>query len=277
MRVTFATEPIPGSPEGNEDFVAATPDAVVLLDGAGIPEGSPSGCSHGVAWYTRMLGSTLISAVTQNPAPLNEILASGIKAVASMHDFTCDLSHAGSPSATVTMLRRTAGSVDWLVLADSVLLLREDGTAEPTVICDDRVARVAAPYRSALDALPTGSVEHTAAHRAFVETVREHRNREGGFWVASADPRAADQALTGTVPADRLQAAALLSDGASRLVDLFALATWAQLMDLLHHQGPRELIRRVRQAERSDPQGRRWPRAKAFDDATAAYCLFREP
>jgi len=277
MRVTFATEPIPGSLGSNEDFVAATPDSVVLLDGAGIPEGFPSGCSHGAAWYTRMLGSTLISAMTQHPAPLNEILAGGIKAVASMHDFTCDLSHKGSPSATVTMLRRTADSVDWLVLSDSVILLREDGTAEPAVICDDRVARVAASYRSAVDALPIGSAEHAAAHRAFVANVREHRNREGGFWVASADPRAADQALTGTVPVDRLQAAALLSDGASRLVDLFSLATWPQLMDLLHREGPRALIRRVRAAERSDLQGRRWPRAKAFDDATAAYCLFRDP
>ena len=47
MQVTLATTPAdPARP--NEDFVAASPDAAVLLDGAGTPMGSESGCTHGV-------------------------------------------------------------------------------------------------------------------------------------------------------------------------------------------------------------------------------------
>ncbi|WP_432869361.1 hypothetical protein [Microtetraspora malaysiensis] len=38
------------------------------------------------------------------------------------------------------------------------------------------------------------------------------------------------------------------------------------------HGGPAELIRRARDAERSDLVGKRWPRGKTFDDATAVYC-----
>ncbi|WP_433351514.1 hypothetical protein ACQP25_00415 [Microtetraspora malaysiensis] len=38
------------------------------------------------------------------------------------------------------------------------------------------------------------------------------------------------------------------------------------------HGGSAELIRRVRDAERSDLVGKRWPRGKTFDDATAVYC-----
>ncbi|GAA2876014.1 protein phosphatase 2C domain-containing protein [Streptosporangium fragile] len=273
MRVTFATEAAPGRPDRpNEDFVAATLDAVVLLDGTGTPAGSESGCTHGVAWYARSLGSTLLTAMTQTAKPLPETLAEGIKAVASLHDFTCDLAHAGSPSATVVMLRRTGDALDWLVLADSVLVLDTADTAEPTVVCDDREARIGAAYRAAMDALHSGSAEHVAAHRAYVETLRGHRNRDGGFWVASVDPLAADQALTGTIPTDRVRAAAVLSDGASRLVDRFHLATWRQALDLLDQDGPAELIHQVREAERSDPHGERWPRGKAFDDATAVYC-----
>ncbi|MBB2908755.1 hypothetical protein FHS43_000001 [Streptosporangium becharense] len=273
MRVTFATEAAPGHPDRpNEDFIAATPDAVVLLDGAGTPAGSESGCTHGVAWYVRCLGSTLLAAMTQNAKPLTAILAEGIKAVASLHDFTCDLAHAGSPSATVVMLRRADDALEWLVLADSVLVLDVAGTAEPTVICDAREAQVGAAYRAAMDALASGSPEHVAAHRAYVETLRDHRNRDGGFWVASVDPLVAGQALTGTISADRVRAMAVLSDGASRLVDRFHLATWRELLGLLDHDGPAELIRRVREAERSDLHGTRWPRGKTFDDATAAYC-----
>lgn len=63
----------------------------------------------------------------------------------------------------------------------------------------------------------------------------------------------------------------LLSDGATRLVDLFELATWQEALDILGESGPDELIRRARQAEAGDPDGRRWPRGKAQDEATALH------
>lgn len=274
MRLRLATEPAsPARP--NEDFAGVTSNAVVVVDGAGTPAGLESGCSHGVAWYAHTLGSTLLAAVTQNSGPLTEVLSQAIKTVASLHDFTCDLSHAGSPSATVALLRRTDDGdvVEWLVLADSVVVL-DTGPARPVVICDDRVERIGARYRAQMDDLAGGSPEHAEAFRRYVETLREHRNREGGFWVAAADPLAAEHALTGSVPAGRLRAAALLSDGASRLVDSFGLATWRQVLDLLDGSGPEELIRRTREAERGDPGGSRWPRGKAHDDATAVFWSF---
>ncbi|MGW2155617.1 integrase [Nonomuraea sp. NPDC001699] len=272
MRVTFATQAAPGRP--NEDFVAATPDAVVLLDGAGTPPGSDSGCSHGVAWYSRTLGSTLIASISQAASPLPELLAEAIKTVSSLHDDTCDLNHPGSPSATVVMLRRRNELIEWLVLADSVLVLDVIGTPDPTVICDDREAQVGARYRAEMDALDSGSDAHVWAHRRYVETLRSYRNRDGGFWVAATDPLAADQALTSSMPADRVRAAALLSDGASRLVDRFHLATWREALDTLDQHGPANLISQVRAAEHSDPRGERWPRGKTYDDATAAHVSF---
>ncbi|MCC5576438.1 protein phosphatase 2C domain-containing protein [Microtetraspora sp. AC03309] len=270
--VTFATEP--ASPDRpNEDFIAATPDAVVLLDGAGTPAGSESGCTHGVAWYARTLGSTLIASLTQSAGPLTGILAEGIKATTSLHDFTCDVNHPGSPSATVVILRRTGDDLDYLVLADSVLVLDVIGTEDPITITDDREGQVGKRYRTTMDALDSGTPDHAAALRAYVEAMRAHRNHNGGFWVASSDPLAAEQALTGTLPADQIRAAALLSDGASRLVDRFGLATWRQALDILDQDGPAELIRQVREAERSDVTGWRWPRGKTFDDATAFHAL----
>lgn len=271
MRVTFATEPA-HQERPNEDFVAATPDAVALLDGAGTPTDMESGCAHGVAWYARTLGAALLAGMTQSAGTLAEILANSIQAVATQHGPACDLSHPGSPSATVIMLRHTADTVEWLVLADSVLIL-DLGEEEPMVICDDREGQIGARYRKAMDALPGGSTQHGHALRDYIETMRDHRNRDGGFWVASIDPRAAEQAFTGAIPAGRVRAAALLSDGASRLVDRFHLSTWPKLLAILDQAGPVDLIRQVRTAERGDLSGSRWPRGKTFDDATAVHCL----
>jgi hypothetical protein len=207
--------------------------------------------------------------MAQSAGTLTELLAEGIKTVSSLHDGTCDLAHPGSPSATVIMLRHTDDALEWLVLADSVLLLDVIGTTEPVVICDDREAQVGAHHRAEMDALDSGSDEHISAHRRYVETLRSYRNRDGGFWVAATDPLAADQALTGSMPADLVRAAALLSDGASRLVDRFNLATWHEALDILNQHGPAGLLSRVRTAERSDPRGERWPRGKTFDDSSA--------
>jgi hypothetical protein len=175
--VTFATEP--GDPRRpNEDFVAATPEAVVLLDGAGAAD---SGCVHGVPWYVRTLGSTLLAALSQSDRTLTEILAEGIKSVTSSHDFTCDLTAPGTPSAAVALLRRNADLLDWLVLRDPVLILQLTDTRELVVIRDQRTPT------------PEDLTPRTAA----------------------TDPLAAEDALTGSIPLTHIHSAAALTSGAS--------------------------------------------------------------
>jgi len=89
--------------------------------------------------------------------------------------------------------------------------------------------------------------------------------------AASTDPDAARQARTTVVPLDGLHGIVLLSDGAVRLTDVYRVTSWPGLVGVLRDEGPAGLIRRVRAAEDSDPDGARWPRFKARDDATAIY------
>jgi hypothetical protein len=62
----------------------------------------------------------------------------------------------------------------------------------------------------------------------------------------------------------------------SRLVDLFKLATWEELVALLDENGPDGLLHQIRAAEAIDPEGRQWPRTKHSDDATAVYLVLDE-
>lgn len=256
----------------NEDFAAAGPDAAVVLDGAGVPQGVDNGCVHGVAWFARTLGSTLLAEVT-GARPLADCLASAIADVAARHADTCDLTNPLTPSATVAVLRIRGHRVEYLVLSDAVLVISPTAGA-PIVVTDDAVATAGQAHRGELDRTAIGTDEHADARRRYVLATARHRNRPGGFWIASADPEAAAHAVTGTVPADGLLAAVLMTDGASRLVDLFGLATWDELAVLVRESGSAELIRRVRAAEADDPLGRRRPRPKAQDDATAVLCRF---
>ena len=270
MRVSMATSPASAG-QPNEDFVGAVPHAVVLLDGAG-QAGTASTCKHGVAWYTRRLGVTLLDRLsTDDGAGLRDVLADAITAVAATHAGTCDLADPSSPSATVGLFRLAERQADYLVLADSVLAFQRRRGA-PVIVCDGRLETVGARYRAAVDAAANGTVEHDEARRAYITALRAHRNKPDGFWVAADNPDAAAEAIVGSQPMDDLAAIALLSDGASRLTDTFRLADWTELLALLENQGPAELIGRVREVERSDLLGTRWPRTKTFDDATVAYC-----
>jgi hypothetical protein len=160
--------------------------------------------------------------------------------------------------------------VEYLVLGDTTVLLEE-----PTgirVLTDDRLEQVAAVQHGAMHQHATGSADHARSFAELVTEQRRHRNHPDGFWVASTDPAAAQHALTDTVPREGLQRAAVLSDGATRLVDRFGLLDWPSFLTILAEQGPDAIIAQVRAAEHSDPDGRRWPRGKRHDDASAALC-----
>jgi Protein phosphatase 2C len=271
VRAVLASLPARADRE-NEDFAAVTPSAAVLLDGAGIPAGLESGCLHGVAWYARTLGTVLLARITTaGSGPLADCLHDAIGEVRDRHSGSCDLGHDGSPSATVVAARASGDQFEYLVLSDSALVLSEVSGAT-RVLTDQRIEEVSRAHRAVLDRTPIGAPEHDAVFADYIRAARGLKNTAAGFWVASADPAAAGHALTGTVPLANIRAVLLLSDGASRLADVFGLVSWEQLADLVSAGGPAELIRLVRAAEATDPDGLRWPRGKATDDATAVRC-----
>ena len=247
MLICHASEPAPGNVR-NEDLVVTGPDFAIVLDGATPAPGVDTGCVHDVPWLTGRLGSELARLLLTRPDSLADTLRGAIEVVVSEHAHTCDLANPDSPSSTLAILRERHDVVDYLVLADSPIVLGfRDGSTE--VIHDNRV-----------DHLPGYSVE----------IVREQRNTVGGFWVASTDPAAADEALTGSMARERLNHAGLFTDGATRLVERHGLR-WTDLMRLLHEEGPTAVIERVR---REDQRAAGRFAGKAHDDATAVCCRF---
>jgi hypothetical protein len=271
MRVSIASEAA-GPDRANEDFVAATTTAVVLLDGAGAPPGVDLGCHHGVAWFARTLGTTLLARIADpTGGQLSDCLREAITHTADQHVKSCDVQGPKSPGATVIAVRALDSAFEYLVLADSTLVL--DRSHELEVITDPREALIGREFRAAMDATPNGTRAHEEALATYIASIAMHRNQPGGFWVAAADPTAADHAITGTVPLHQLSRVAIFSDGAARPIERFHLMDWPSALDLISRDGPAAIIRAVREAEDSDPQGVRWPRGKARDDATIALCF----
>jgi hypothetical protein len=271
MRIDAATVPS-RTDHPNEDFFLVSPEVAVVIDGAGLPPDLGSGCRHGVAWFARRVGSRLFAAASApEQTELAECLRQALTEVAGEHG-DCDLTHPHTPSATVVATRIAASRLEYLVLCDSTLVLEHDDRVE--AITDDRLERLIALHSAEVDVHPAGTPEHAEAFKAFVGRIRHSRNRPGGFWVAGAQPAAADEAITGTVELASLRGAALLTDGATRPVDLFGLLSWGQLVETLRAGGPATLLAEVRAAEETDTAAVRWPRNKVYDDATAVHLRF---
>lgn len=248
----------------NEDAVLVSAGgAVVVVDGG--TARTETGCVHGVAWFARQLADH-IGVSVDGPRDLVTVLAEAIAAVAKLHP-GCDLGHPGTPAAAVGVARPGPGEDRWeyLVLADVYLVAEQSGGIE--MVTDRRVGAAAAVERAEGRRWPIGSPEQMAALKRMKRV--ELAGRGVSYWVAAADPAAAAHALAGELAeVDQL---ALLSDGAAR-AQTFGLLDWRGVLDLLGAEaGPQELVHLVRQAEREDPAGQRWPRNKRHDDASAVY------
>jgi hypothetical protein len=78
----------------SEDYAAATPEALVLLDGSSSPAAMESGCEHGTAWYARRLGVHLLARLVDRPdRTMAQCLSDSIAETASLHGARCDLAH----------------------------------------------------------------------------------------------------------------------------------------------------------------------------------------
>jgi hypothetical protein len=247
MRAEVESQATPG--RKNDDYAAVGLGWAFVLDGATALRPAENGCIHDVPWMVHQLAGNLAQVLTVAPSiMLADALAESITRTCAAHEKTCDLSNPDSPSSTVTILRNGGDVLDYLVLGDSPLLVSRMGKIEP--ILDERMAN--------LDDYS-------------YEAVIAVQNTPNGYYVANTMPDAAYQAVCGSLPAVEIDSAALLTDGASRLVDAFQLLSWEDLFRLVSNDGPRSLINQTRKVERDGVKSNDGRKRKHHDDATVIF------
>lgn len=247
---------------GNEDALAVRTNVVVIADGVTPLDRDRPPCRHGVAWYARSLADAVADlAAGDRGRTLPECLRTAIDSIRTAHGSACDLADVDAPAATVAVVRIDPEAAEYLVLGDATIVFASDPD-RPWVVTDDRPAGVGRRERAA-------GARHTA--RAFRST---WANRPGGYWVAAADPDAADEALAGTWPLRTNEWIVVASDGATRLVDTFGQCDWREAVLLIRDEGAEAWVRRTRRCENADPATCPAPAvrapAKTHDDATLA-------
>jgi hypothetical protein len=258
----------------NQDQLVVVDGALAVLDGA--TSWLPQDHARDGGWYARQLSAALTRRLPGVGTPLSALLADAIREL--LGEFALDPDR--SPYSTATLVRWGDERVEALVLGDSpVLALRRDG--DPELLADDRLEPVGEELRQRYRNRLREGTGFDAGHAQVIAQVqaveRTFRNREGGFWVAGADPRAAGQAVTREWPAADLAGVLAMSDGVAAGVREYGLFTWQQLAQDAQEFGPAHVLHRVHQAERQDPHGQRWPRTKRHDDKALAMLRGHDP
>ncbi|MFG3618058.1 PP2C family serine/threonine-protein phosphatase [Nocardia sp. NPDC047654] len=254
--------------QSDEDRVAVTGSSVVVLDGAS----SFSADGKAAGAYVDVLSRELVRRLQDDRAELPTILSSAIATTAAR----LSLQPGSAPSSTVAIFRVNEHNIEILILGDSMAVIGvNDGNYE--VVVDERLTELNLPesklYRSRLQAGRGYDDTHHAILAALQRAERFYRNTEGGYWIAEADPAAANHSLTGSYPRKSAGWAILATDGAAEPLAAMGIP-WPEVAQM-NEGALSNLLVRCREWESvEDPDGRLCPRSKRHDDKSIAVIRF---
>ncbi|MDR7383607.1 protein phosphatase 2C domain-containing protein [Promicromonospora iranensis] len=260
-RTSIRAASLAGGPNNQDRYVVGDGFAAVL-DGATSVAGDRS---HDPGWYAERLGQALSETVPRGE-PLADAVAGAIRTVRDAHGLTPDT----SPTSTVAIARWSDDVVETYTLGDSYVVVLRAGSVE-TVYTDDRLDAVGADERAAYRARLAAGHGYDVGHREVLLALQaeqaRRRNRPGGYWIAGAEPEAAHHGLTTAESRSGITGLLLASDGVDPQRHPVA-ATWRELAEHANGHGEAQVLQDVHDAEASDQDGQRWPRAKRHDDKT---------
>lgn len=265
----------------SEDAAYAADRFWFVLDGAsGLGPSLLHQTMSDAALFVRMLKDALIERL-ENPdyevCPLEELLLDAVQSISGPF-----LDAAGGkeddfslPSCTICLLRKRQDAekewLDTLILGDSPLYLKKtDGTvlrlADPAVsVLDDaviaRMQQIAAEQN-----IPFLAARQQPEIKALLQANRALKNTPSGYAICSPGNAWKGRSLQKTFDADRIQAAALMSDGFEQYADLAGLDASAFLDAVL--KNPQSCMEQLYRLQEMDAECIKLPRLKKRDDTT---------
>ncbi|HWU25210.1 MAG TPA: hypothetical protein VN154_02295 [Rhizomicrobium sp.] len=266
---------LPGDPaKANEDAFGYREGAAVVLDGAtGLGEKLLPGPSD-AAWLARFGANRLMSYLGEGASPNDAMTATFFDAHTSFAQLRrrAPAERYEYPFASLMLTALSESVLDFLWYGDCAAILGQPG-ASAEIVGEAMEKRVRESAR--VKQLANDRGEHAAAvsiRAQYLPALRLMRNRvntgKGGY-LFGPDVTAADHAQTKRVCIKPQARLLLLSDGFLALASDYGLYDIEGLLDAAIKKGLPELARELRAAEEGDPDGRKFPRFKKSDDATA--------
>ncbi|MFI5535324.1 protein phosphatase 2C domain-containing protein [Nocardia sp. NPDC051900] len=246
-----------------EDRAVIFETGVVVLDGATSHDPSIPPATR----YVDALGRELADRCSRETS-LPTALADAIQSAAD----ELDLQPYSSPSSTVAVVRVNNDVVELLVLGDSTIVVGCTNGQHDT-ITDDRLNNLSISEASEYQRRLAKGSGYDETHRRLLQELqrqqRAKRNQHTGYWIAEADPSAAEHAVTLSYPRDAITWAVVTTDGARDTIETLGIE-WSEIAAQSPASLHRILARCHEWEAHTDPYGRILPRSKRHDDKTVA-------
>lgn len=266
---------LPGDPaKANEDAFAAESGAAAVFDGATMLSGNLLPGPSDAAWIANFGARRLMAHLRDGLEPqeaLRRALGDAEKSYAGLRRQAPKETYELPLSSMMLAIARQDG-FEALWFGDcAALILRGDGEAEilgeafAKRQAESRRVRTLADAKGLAPAAGLSRAEYLPHLRA----ARNKANTEEGGWLFSPDPRAADHVSARRLTAQAQTFVLLCSDGFLALASDYGLYDAKALVIAARDKGLAALGRELRAAEEGDAEGRKFPRFKKSDDATA--------
>lgn len=264
----------------NEDAWGRSGDAVWVLDGAtGVAPSPYLGGPSDAAWFSQEVSGRFEAAFSV-AQPTSAAVLQGVRGAAEAARKICDIDKAPAfelPSASLVAARQVDSRLELTNLGDSVVVWRSaDGPA--TRFGSSELGRLEETLHRVLDAALAGGrprAEGVEQARALARENRKLMNRPDGYWILDLSGAGVTHAQIEVCrdpgPLDVL----LMTDGFSRLVEVYRAYDWDGLLDRALEDGLAPLYDELREIEAADEACTRFQRFKARDDATAVLLSWR--
>ncbi|MGG7212963.1 protein phosphatase 2C domain-containing protein [Clostridium nigeriense] len=262
----------------NEDKITILDGAAWVLDGAtGITGKRVTDKETDALWYVEFINNYLKENIKSSKS-LKEIMKCAIKEVKksySKFNGYKNLEKVDYPCAAIALVRFTERELEYFVLGDCTLILKEKGKNPVEIVNKklieleeyilNRMVKVAKENKiSILEARKHCDDE--------VLKVRKKKNTSDGYWILELNEEAIDKALYGKILISEELDICLTSDGFSQYYDTFNLAKgYDEFINIVKSININDVYNNLYDSQEKDNECNLFPRLKKRDDSSIIF------
>lgn len=260
----------------NEDIGHITKNAAWVLDGStGVTNDHIfTEYDSDAQWFTHRWNDFLIDNIDRDEE-LKDILKEGVRTIRDeffSRDNSKNIEKIGFPSSTLALVRWNSSKLEYFILADNIISIERDQsikTYKDTMI--DRLDSITHSKMHDFILKNNGDIDSAREHvKDILIKNRRLKNTDEGYYVLEFDDYAIDHGVHGELKADNLHIL-IATDGFSALAEKYKHYELDELLPMAKKYNIDKLNDELREIERSDHRGVKYPRIKVHDDSSAIY------
>ena len=266
----------------NEDIGCILDRAAWVLDGStGVTSNHVfKNYDSDAQWFTRRWNKYLQENIERDQ-DLKTILKEGVNIIKDEFfsmEGTEEIPKIGFPSSTLALVRWYDDYLEYFILADNIISIEDkDGITsyKDNLIDDIDQTTFKEMHKFILE--NDGDLDSAREHvSGLLQENRNLKNKEGGYYVLEFDDFAIDHGVYGKVYGEDFNIL-IATDGFTAISEKYNHCSVDEMLALSKKHSVDKLNNQLRQIERDDNRGRKYPRIKVHDDSTAILlCLESE-